>query len=82
MKPPICDYCNQRFELSGENAGGLVSFKPTAEDKKQLARFKRPGFVGHPPNQEWFCHDHIQLASSLSHLSLAEALKTMRKELG
>jgi hypothetical protein len=80
MKPPICDFCNERFELMGENAGGLVTFLPTEDDQRQLARLRQPGFVGHPPNQEWFCPKHVEQARALAHLTLGEALRTMRAQ--
>lgn len=73
MRPPICDICDARFDLSGEQAGGLVTFKPSPDDQAQLARLRQPGFVGHPPNQEWFCSTHLPMAKALAHLELKEA---------
>lgn len=75
MKPPICTICRRRFFPP---EGGLVTFVPTDEDKEELKRFEEPGFVGHPPNQFWFCGDHIAAARALQHLTRTEALPQLR----
>jgi hypothetical protein len=61
MKPPICEICNQRFVPP---EGGLVTFVPTDEDKKILEKFKKPGYIGHPPNKLWFCALHYDAAKA------------------
>ena len=77
MKPPICSICNTYFDLE---EGGLVTFVPDAEDAVLLEKFKQPGFVGHPPNQFWFCGVHIDAARKVRGLTKGEAFKTMRGE--
>jgi len=71
MRPPECGICGERFLPSG---GSLVTFHKTERTKAWLERAAVEGFVGHPPNQEWFCQVHKERASQLSHLSLAEAI--------
>ena len=77
MRPPICAICHVRF--SDKDGGGLCSF---ADDDASRAFVKRraeqPGFVGHPPDQEWFCGAHLQAAQALSHLTRGEALGKLR----
>lgn len=79
MRPPMCDICDKRFDPFSDSEGGLVTFKVGEEDKEQLARLAQPGFVGHPPNQDWYCADHIQMANALSHLTIREARAEMRR---
>lgn len=80
MRPPICEICGE--DIEGEE-GDLVSFarSPSDENWHEQAR-KDPGFVGHPPEMEWFCGKHIARARELSHLTRAEAMQLLTKEFG
>jgi hypothetical protein len=76
MRPPICAICHARF---GPDEGGLVSFALDDRAREFHARRKaEPGFVGHPPEQEWFCGTHIEAARALSTLTRPEALQRLR----
>ena len=80
MRPPICEVCGERIE---ECEGSLISFARSAKDEDWHARANdEPGFVGHPPELEWFCADHVARARELSHLTRAEAMQVMAKEFG
>lgn len=76
MRPPICAVCHARF---GPDDGGLVSFALDDDARAFHAKKKAtPGFVGHPPEKEWFCAAHVDAARQLSHLTRAEALTKLR----
>jgi hypothetical protein len=76
MRPPRCAVCHVRF---GPDEGGLVTF---ALDERAHAfharRQAEPGFIGHPPEQEWFCAAHLAAALSLTMLTRPEALERLR----
>lgn len=77
MKPPICEHCDERFDPT---EGGLVRFAPTPESEAWHARAAaEPGFVGHPPDQAWFCGAHVDAARSLAGSTLADALRSLRE---
>lgn len=81
MRPPICAVCHVRIVDDGEvGGGGLVTF---ADDARSIAFRARqqtePGFVGHPPNLEWFCGDHVRAARALAHRSRSEALAALAR---
>lgn len=81
MRPPICAVCHARFgpDDDGDGAGGLVSF--ALDDAARAFHAKKaatPGFVGHPPEKEWFCATHIAAARQLSHLTRSDALQQLR----
>ena len=79
MRPPICEICGEDID---DDIGGLVSFAMSDSDEAWHERADdEPGFVGHPPELEWFCKDHIARAQELSHLTRAEAMRTMGEEL-
>ncbi len=83
MRPPICEVCSLKFvdnELNAIGHGGLVEFKPSLDDKAQIARMEVKGWVGHPPNMGWFCKDHIEDARALRHISLREAMLIFKKK--
>jgi hypothetical protein len=67
------------------DGGGLVTFAPTPEDEMELQKFDTPGpdgsrYVGHPPNQFWFCEEHYPAAQALRHLTRTEALPKLRAQ--
>lgn len=75
MRPPICAVC----ERAVDDDGGLVQFVSRATDLAWRERAKQPGFVGHPPDTDWFCADHIELARQMAATTTIDvALKTMR----
>ncbi len=77
MRPPICAICGARF---GGDEGGLVSFAMDDDARAFAAkRHAEPGFVGHPPQQEWFCQDHVAAARALSGRTRREALAALRQ---
>lgn len=76
MRPPICAVCHARF---APDDGGLVSFALDDRAREFHARRKaEPGFVGHPPEQEWFCAAHIEGARALALVTRPEALARLR----
>ncbi len=76
MRPPLCAVCHVRF---GPDEGGLVAFALDERARGFHARRQaEPGFVGHPPEQEWFCAEHVGAARSLTMLTRAEALTRLR----
>jgi hypothetical protein len=84
MRPPICEICDEKFgddDLNQPGQGGLVEFKPSLDDKAVIARMQVKGWTGHPPNVGWFCSKHIDEALAIRHISLREALGTLRKKL-
>ncbi len=72
MRPPECAICEV------EEACTLISFAKTAEDEDWYRRCDEEGFVGHPPNVDWFCADHAPAARALGHLTLREAFRMMK----
>ncbi|MDP2345769.1 MAG: hypothetical protein Q8O67_32800 [Deltaproteobacteria bacterium] len=75
MRPPICAICHVRFH----EEGGLVSFALDDAARAFAARrASKPGFVGHPPQKEWFCAAHIEAARALTHLTRGDALTQLR----
>ena len=75
MRPPICAICHDRFS---PDEGGLVSYERDPADAGWYERAKTPGFVGHPPHQEWFCGRHIEAARALSGMTRRGALAKLR----
>ena len=77
MRPPVCAVCDA--DLEPNEGGGLVGFRRRPEDEAWHRRSQEePGFVGHPPDVEWFCAEPIDAARELSHLDLGEALRVLR----
>jgi hypothetical protein len=79
MRPPECGLCGNDLE---DLQRGLVSFAERGSDIEWRKRMKETGGVGHPPNVEWFCSNHYDLALSLSHLTIDKAFVEMREILG
>ena len=76
MRPPICAICGKREKCK------LIYFKETKEDKEWYRRAQKEGFVGHPPNAEWFCDEHYPDAAKLAHLTLKEAMAILERKYG
>lgn len=80
MKPPICGICGAvPDERSGERFE-TIAFRRTAADVEWYRRAEAPGFVGHPPNVEWFCPRHVDRARALTDLTVSEALVRLRSQ--
>ncbi|MCA9563049.1 MAG: hypothetical protein KC561_06150 [Myxococcales bacterium] len=78
MRPPICDICGAD---ALDNGGGLVRFALRPSDQRWLDRAEAdPDFVGHPPNQEWYCGEHIEAARALDQLAIDEATAKLRDQ--
>lgn len=77
MRPPICVLCGKYLE-AGE--GGLIYFKERPSDLEWIQRMKEKGMVGHPPYAEWFCGEHISEAEKLSHLTVDQAIRQLKKQ--
>lgn len=77
MRPPDCAICDERLDPF-EGPGGLVSFARDPADADWYARQKRPGFVGHPPHEEWFCGAHIEIALAHTGLTRRAAMRDLR----
>ncbi len=71
--------CGERFDPFG-GEGGSVSFAKDPADADWYVRAKQPGFVGHPPHEEWFCGRHAPAARALAHLTRREALRVLRAD--
>jgi hypothetical protein len=80
MRPPFCAVCDEPVDPFGER-GGLVSFARDPQDADWYERAKKPGFVGHPPHQEWFCDRHGEPARRLQNHRRTAALATLRRAL-
>ena len=73
MRPPICAVCGSSDKVK------LISFSLTKEDDKWKKRKKRVGGIGQPPWQEYFCKEHYEGASKLTHLTLPKALDELQE---
>lgn len=81
MRPPICAICEA--DIEPDEDGGLVTFAKTERDEQWYERARaEPGFVGTPPNIDWFCARHIEAARALSHMTYAEAFAELAKQFG
>lgn len=69
MKEPICIVCGSREGCD------TVQFRKTQAGEE----FERRKWKGHHPDVEWFCQAHIGPARAFSHLTLAEALESMKE---
>lgn len=76
MQPPICEFCDERFD---PDSGELLEFEKTASDAEWHRRAATEGVAGHPPNVAWFCSDHAGRARTLTDRTLVEALEAMRE---
>ncbi len=77
MRPPICVICDADAD---PDDGALLSFRKDAHAVAwHQAATAEPGFVGHPPDVEWFCEAHADAASALTHLTLGEAVSHLRQ---
>ncbi|MHA1793410.1 MAG: hypothetical protein ACTSVI_12240 [Promethearchaeota archaeon] len=77
MRPPRCAICDKRFD-PGEG-GDIIYFKERESDIKWRERMKAEGKVGHPPNAEWFCAEHLEEAKKLASLPINEAFEKLRQ---
>jgi hypothetical protein len=68
MRPPECAICNSDFDCSDE--GGLIYFAKRPSDVAWHKQMEEKGFVGHPPEAEWFCKRHFKAAKKLEHLTI------------
>jgi hypothetical protein len=76
MRPPVCAICDQDL-VSG---GGTVRFVSRDSDLAWRVRAQQPGFVGHPPDTEWFCDAHIAAARQrAATLTIDVALREIRE---
>lgn len=69
MKPPYCIICGKDKNCD------VVYFKKTPEGEE----FERRKWVGHPPDCDWFCEDHIEMAKKHQHLTIGEAIGLIKK---
>lgn len=83
MKPPICVICNKRLKyesISNDIGGDIVYFRKRKSDIDWHKHMAEIGGIGHPPEAEWFCCDHITRAKELRDKTIEEAMKIMREE--
>ncbi|QWF17345.1 hypothetical protein [Lysobacter capsici] len=64
MKPPICELCHRRKDVSIVE---FADFRPTPHPA-----------LDHPHGLEWFCAEHLQAAQALAHLDYHEAMAQLR----
>jgi len=75
MRPPLCAVC----ERDVKSQDGLVRFVSRATDLDWRERARQPGFVGHPPDTDWFCAVHLSPARALAQAhTIDAALATLR----
>ena len=74
MKPPNCAICGKDC-----GNGKIIYFKLRLSDQKWHEKMKKINGVGHPPEAEWFCEDHCDIASELSDLTINEAFNKMKE---
>lgn len=79
MKPPICALCHTDFRHETDSKGGLLYFTLTPEQEAERRRMVETHMTGHPPGAAWFCSEHYEQASQLTHLSSGEAMKKLRE---
>lgn len=77
MRPPICAVCGTDF---GPAEGALVTFALRPTDAEWRERSQREGFVGHPPNVEWFCGVHAAAAQARAGETVDVALAALRAD--
>ncbi len=76
MRPPSCDVCDERVDT---DEGALVACLVDEATYEFQRRSETPGFVGHPPNQGWFCGAHLDAAQALADArALADVVATLR----
>lgn len=75
MRPPICAICGTDV---GPAEGGLVRFAARPSDTEWRERMEREKLVGHPPDTDWFCGEHVAAARASAHLAIDAALEAMR----
>ena len=76
MRPPICEICDQDFDINQE--GGLLYFKETPKGKEFYRKSRDEGIVGHNPDAGWFCGKHYSHAKNMKHLPLREAINMIK----
>ncbi len=79
MRPPQCALCDQHFDPFGDAGARLVSFARDSADAAWYRRAEQPGFVGHPPHQDWFCDVHADAAAALAHETRRGAMIELRR---
>ena len=72
MRPPECAVCGRT-----DPATRLVRFALDGEARAWRVRAREEGFVGHPPDEEWFCGRHLSAAEALSHRTRLVALRML-----
>ncbi|MCC6270283.1 MAG: hypothetical protein IT190_03305 [Microbacteriaceae bacterium] len=76
MRPPFCAVCDR----DAEDGGGIVRFVSRSTDLEWRERAQQPGFVGHAPDTDWFCADHVASARALAVTdNIVVALTKMRE---
>jgi hypothetical protein len=83
VRPPDCFIC-QRSLRDGEPYSSFtdVWFALTPEEEAIRREQDRQGWVGHPPEVEWFCDKHSALAEEHAHLHWREALELLARQRG
>ena len=76
VRPPICCLCDWGFEAGHECA--LVAFTQVPEDVANSLRRGCENPPEHPAHLEWFCPQHIRLATQLVHLTCKQAVTQLQ----
>ncbi|MEM1332823.1 MAG: hypothetical protein AAGG08_05135 [Actinomycetota bacterium] len=74
MRPPECEACGERFDPS--DGGGLVTFALSDAGRDFEQRAAEPGFVGHHPDQRWFCATHLLAAQEIAATGVSRGTRT------
>ncbi len=79
MKPPKCVICARTLRDNLEFARASFMLSQEDADYKQEMRNRKPPIIGYSVRGEaWFCELHIEAAKNNSHLSLSEAIETIK----
>jgi hypothetical protein len=75
MRPPECGLCGHT-----DSGTQIVRFASDPAAQAWRARARVEGFVGHPPDEEWFCSEHLAAAEALCHQTRDTALASLRAQ--
>ena len=78
MLPPVCEICSREFNPDVE--GELVYFRETERGRAFEKRAIEEKWADHPPDAAWFCGVHVAEARKLAHLTIDDALKTLKRK--
>jgi hypothetical protein len=78
VRPPVCWICGESPRDDSCSWFTAVRFGSEAEEEVRREP-ERAGWVGHPPEVEWFCAEHAPLAEEHAHLHWRTALTRLQE---